>query len=259
MVSSRVFKGLFFALGAACFLFILVPIGNLFISLELPELKETLKDAEVWQAIGVTLQGAALSTAVGLTLGVPAAYLLSEAEFKGKHLIEGAVNIPIVIPHVAVGIILLKLLNTNSPLGELLSKLGITFVDTLYGIVVAMCFVSISYIIASALLGFKSVNRELLWTARSLGASPFQTFKLILLPLSLSHIIRGAVLSFARAVSEVGALLIIAYYPKTAPILMYERFENYGLKASTPIAALVILISLLIFTILLSIPTREER
>jgi len=242
-----------------CLLFIMVPLLNLLASTEISAFKKTLRDEEVWQAILTTLKGAGLSTATGLVLGVPLAYCLSEMEFKGKKVVESIINIPIVIPHVAVGIILLKLLNSNSPFGKIFSKFGISFVDTICGIAVAMCFVSISYSISSSLLGFRSINKELVWTARSLGAPPVEVFKRVIFPLALPYILRGAILSFARAVSEVGALLIIAYYPKTAPILMLERFENYGLKASTPIAVLVVLISLLIFVLFLSIPLGKEK
>ncbi len=242
-----------------CFAFIIIPILNIFISVNPELLEATLRDSEVWNAILVTLEGAIFATIMGLIIGVPTSYFLSEVDFKGKSFLESFLNLPIVIPHVAVGIILLKFLNQNSTLGKFFSYFGIHFVDTIYGIVVAMCFVSISYTITSSLLGFRSINRELIWTARSLGASPLQVLRFVVFPLVFPHILRGAILSFARSISEVGALLIIAYYPTTAPILMYERFEDYGLEASTPIAVLVILISFLIFSILLSISYGNER
>lgn len=259
MRGQKILLAVVLLLTVLCFSFITVPILNLLISVNPEELRSTLQDGEVWGALITTLKGATFSTLLGLIVGVPAALFLSEFDFKGKSLLEGLINLPIVIPHVAVGIVLLKLLNDSSFLGKLFSKIGVHFVDTIYGIVVAMCFVSISYTITSSLLGFRSVNRELLWTARSLGATPFQVLRFILFPLAFPYILRGAVLSFARSVSEVGALLIIAYYPITAPILMYERFEDYGLKASTPIALLVVLISFLIFVLLLSISYRSEK
>ena len=254
----RLFRFLIFSLSFLLFAFITVPVLNLFF-VDKHLLFETLKDGEVWGALITTLKGAAFSTILGTLLGVPAAYLLSEYEFKGKEFLESLLNLPIVIPHVAVGVVLLKLLNGKSFLGSLFSRFGITFVDTIYGVVVAMCFVSISYVTVSALLGFRSVDRNLIWSARSLGATPFQVFRFIVFPLTFPYILRGALLSFARAVSEVGALLIIAYYPITAPILMYERFEDYGLKAATPVALLVVLFSLLIFTALLTLSSFLER
>ncbi len=252
------FKVLMAFLSVLALLFVTVPIINLFFPVSGEEFSNTLKDREVWSALLTSLECAAFSTVLGLFLGVPTAYLLSEFSFKGKEILEGLFDLPIVIPHVAVGIIFLKLLNSKTLLGEFFSKIGITFVDTVFGIVVVMCFVSISYIVTSSLIGFRAVDREIIWSARTLGASPFKVFYLLLLPLSLPSILRGAVLSFARSISEVGALLIIAYYPKTAPILMYERFENYGLKEAVPIAVLIVLISLLIFVLILSISRRGK-
>ena len=254
----KLFRLLIFLFSFLFFAFITVPVLNLFF-VDKNSLIETLKDREVWRALLTTLKGATFSTVFGALLGVPTAYFLSEFEFRGREFLESILNLPIVIPHVTVGIILLKLLNSKTLLGEFFSELGITFVDTIYGIVVAMCFVSISYVAVSSLLGFRSVDRNLIWSARSLGATPFQVFRYVVFPLTFPYILRGALLSFARAVSEVGALLIIAYYPITAPILMYERFENYGLKAATPIALLVVLFSLLIFTFLLTLSSLLER
>ncbi len=244
-----------------CFSFIILPILHLFTGLEGESFWASVRDAEVWSAIWISFVAAGFSTVMGLILGVPTGFLLARRRFRGREFLESITNLPIVIPHVAVGIILLDLLNENSSVGSLFSRLGISFVDTIYGIVAAMCLVSISYIISSSIMGFRAVDPELEWTARSLGASPWYTFTRVTLPLVFPYLLRGSILSFARAVSEVGALLILAYYPKTAPILLYERFENYGLKSAKPIAALVILLSLFLFTLLVltSTPKRGER
>jgi molybdate/tungstate transport system permease protein len=106
-------------------------------------------------------------------------------------------------------------------------------------------------------MGFKSVDPELEWTARSLGASASYTFFKITLPLMFPYIARGLILSFARSLSEVGAILIIAYYPKSVPILIYERFENFGLKKAIPITSFVILISLFIFSIIMFLERKK--
>ncbi len=127
------------------------------------------------------------------------------------------------------------------------NKLHISFVDTAYGIIIAMLFVSLSFIISSSLSGFDSIEPEMEMVARTLGASRSYTFFHITFPLAFPSILRGAILAFARSISEVGAILIIAYYPKTAPILMYERFEEYGLKSARPVTVIVILVCVAIF------------
>lgn len=207
-------------------------------------------------AILTSFEGACFATFLGCILGVPIAYFLSRYEFIGKRLLESIANLPVVIPHVAVGIALLSFLNERTFLGNIFLKFHISFVDTIYGVVIAMAFVSISYIITSSLIGFNATPRELEMVSRSLGASLPYTFFRIVFPLAMPAIIRGAILAFARSVSEVGALLILAYYPKTAPIIMYERFEQYGLEVAKPVTALVVFFSLLIFFLLLFLSRR---
>jgi molybdate/tungstate transport system permease protein len=232
-------------------LFITLPIIHIFIKLSSKNLIATIRDGAVWHSIFVSASSALLATIIGCILGVPCGYLLSRSEFRFKAIIESIINLPVAIPHVAVGIALLSLFNERTIVGKLFAFFHITFTDTVYGIVLAMLFVSISFIISSSLVGFNNVEPELEMVSRTLGASPNYTFWHITFPLALPAIIRGAVLAFARSISEVGALLILAYYPKTAPILMYERFEQYGLNAARPVTAMVILFSVMIFFTLL--------
>ncbi|MDL1955907.1 MAG: ABC transporter permease [Candidatus Desulfofervidus auxilii] len=247
----------YFFLAIFCVIFIVFPIMHLFISLTVNEFIKAIYDREVWQAIFTSFIGASLSTFFGCLTGIPFAYILSRYDFKGKKILESIASLPVVIPHVAVGIILISLLSEKSFWGHFFSYFNLSFIDTIYGIVIAMAFVSISYIITSALIGFESVDRELEMVSRTLGATAFYTFWHITFPLALPAIIKGAILAFARAISEVGALLILAYFPKTAPIIMYERFEQYGLKAAHPVTVLVVFFSLIIFFVLLYFSKRH--
>ena len=246
-------------LGILCLLFVLAPIFHIFIKLSAERLIETIKDKEVWEAIFTSFWGALWATVLGCLLGVPLAYFLSRAEFRGKTLIESIVNLPVAIPHVAAGIALLSLFNPRTSVGKFFSFFHITFTDTIYGVIIAMLFVSLSFIVGAAITGFSSVEEELEMVSRSLGASPAYTFWHITLPLAFPAILRGAVLAFARSLSEVGALLVLAYYPKTAPVLMLDRFEQYGLNAARPVTALVIFISLIVFFTLLYLSRRYAK
>ena len=234
-------------LSIICISFILVPIFYLIFSVDLGTLLDTLKDGELWSAMRISLIGAFFASLTGLVLGMPLGFLIARKQFWGKSLLESITFLPIVIPHVAVGIMLLCLF----------SRIGIPIVDTIYGIILAMVFVSISYVISSCVMGFSAVDPELEWTARTLGAGPHHTFFKITLPLVLPYIGRGFILSFARSLSEVGAILIIAYYPKSIPILIYERFENFGLKAALPATVFFILLSLFVFTTMILMRRRK--
>ncbi len=246
-------------IGSLSLLFVLAPILHIFIKLSAERLVATIQDKEVWGAIFTSFWGALWATVLGCFLGVPLAYFLSRVEFKGKSLIESIINLPVAIPHVAAGIALLSLFNPRTEVGKLFSFFHISFIDTIYGVIIAMLFVSLSFVVGAAITGFNSVEEELEMVSRSLGASPTYTFWHITLPLAFPAILRGAVLAFARSISEVGALLVLAYYPKTAPVLMLDRFEQYGLNAARPVTALVILASLIVFFTLLYLSRRYAK
>jgi molybdate/tungstate transport system permease protein len=250
---------IFWILSFLCLLFFVLPIVYMFIKLSAKDLITALKDKAIWQSIFTSFYGAFFATLIGCILGVPLAYILSRTNFKGKNLIESFINIPVAIPHVAVGIALLSLFNSNTFVGKFFSFFNISFVDTIYGVIIAMLFVSLSFVISSGLSGFRSVDRELEMVSRSLGAGPGYTFWRITFPLAFPSILRGMVLAFARSLSEIGAILVIAYYPKTAPVLMLDRFQQYGLKSAQPITAIVILVSLAVFSLLFYLSQRYAK
>ena len=129
----------------------------------------------------------------------------------------------------------------------MLKNIGIYFVDTLWGIVLAQFFVSAPLLIKSALVSFRSIDDAIIKVARSLGASPLRVFADIELPLAMRGINTGAILCWMRAISEFGAVIILTYYPYTAPVLIFIKFTTEGLRASKPISALLVLITLVIF------------
>ena len=129
-----------------------------------------------------------------------------------------------------------------------------------------MIFVSVPFLIDSARDGFKSVDVRLEKVGRTLGASPWRVFFRITLPLAWRSIFSGSVLMWARAVSEFGAILILAYHvpflgqhPAVAPVLVYSRWADFGLDYARPVAVLVILISLLVFVVLRTIAIRGNK
>jgi molybdate/tungstate transport system permease protein len=150
-------------LGLIIFLFITVPLVKMLLSsMVTPGIFwRTLVDRQVTKAICLTLYAALIATVVGSILGVPLAYLLARHEFRGKRLVEGLIDVPIVVPHTAAGIALLFVFGRSFTLGALFEKIGITFVDSTAGIVIAMLFVSVPFLIDSAKEGFKKVDVRL--------------------------------------------------------------------------------------------------
>jgi molybdate/tungstate transport system permease protein len=251
----------FILLGLLILLFIVLPLAKMVFSSasEAKVLWETILDSEVTGAIGLTLYAALIATAVGFLLGVPLAYLLARNNFPGKRLVEGLIDVPIVVPHSAAGIALLFVFGRRFLLGQAFESIGITFVDSLAGVIIAMLFVSIPFLIDSAKEGFKKVDVRLEKVARTLGASPWQTFFRISFPLAWRSILAGNIMMWARGISEFGAVIILAYHPMIAPVLVYERFETYGLDYARPIAVLLILVSVIVFIVLRTLAYRGDK
>ncbi len=249
----------FVLLGAIIFLFIIVPLIKMIVSSDPKILLDTLLDSEVLSSIWLTLYAALIATAVGCILGVPLAYLLARVDFPGKTLVESLIDVPIVVPHTAAGVALLFVFGRNFFAGKAFNAIGVDFIDSTAGIVVAMLFVSIPFLIDSAKEGFKKVDVRLEKVSRTLGASPWQSFFKISFPLAWRSIVAGNIMMWARGISEFGAVIILAYHPMIAPILVYERFETYGLDYARPAAVLLILVCLIIFVVLRTLVYRGEK
>jgi len=159
------------------------------------------------------------------------------------------VDVPIVIPHTVSGIALLLIFTSTGILGAPLGKLGVVFTDAIPGIIVAMLFASASFVVNSAREGFESVDPRMEKVARTLGSGSLRTFIIITLPLALRSIVVGSIMCWARAISEFGAIVIIAYFPNTAPVLIYRRFVDFGLSESTPVAVILISLCLILFLV----------
>ncbi len=244
------FNLVFIFLSSLLLLFIIAPLLGMFLSTTPLHIFQTASDTEVTKSIWLTLGASMLGTIIFSILAIPLAYILARKSFPMKNLVLGIVNLPIVIPHTAAGIALLGLVSRNSFIGKIASAVGLNFVGTVWGIIIAMAFVSLPYLINAAREGFASVPERLEKAALNLGATYSKTFFKISLPLAWRSIISGFILMFARGISEFGAVVIIAYYPMTTPVLIYERFGSFGLQYAKPIAIIVILISLLIFILL---------
>jgi len=255
----------FIVLGTLILLFILAPPLKTIFSSSPGTLWNTLLEEDVYSSILLTLSAALIATLIGLFLGVPLAYLLARHQFRGKRFVEAIIDVPIVIPHSAAGVALLFVFGSNFLAGKVFHSTGIGFFGAFAGVVIAMVFVSVPFLIDSAKEGFKAVDVRLEKVARTLGASPWRSFSRISLPLAGRSIFSGSVLMWARGLSEFGAIVIIAYSAsflgwnaKVLPVLVADRFD-FGLEYTLPVAALAILISLAIFITLRTIAYKGEK
>lgn len=240
------FKVIFSLLGLLLVLFLGVPIVRMLVSADPGTLAKTAGEAEVFSSIFLTLRASLWATVAALFTGVPLAYLLARRKFRGRKLIEGIVDLPVIIPHTAAGIALLTIWGRHS----LFSKMtGLNVIGTEIAISMGMFFVSVPFLVNAVKEGFKLIDERYEKTAVTLGATPWKAFLTVSLPMVRKSIISGSIMMWGRGISEFGAVIILAYHPMVAPVLIFERFQNFGLKYAVPVTALLIVISLVIFII----------
>ena len=204
---------MFSVLGATIVLFILAPIVRMIFAGSYGGLAEALSSSEVRSSIALTMICALLATLTGMVLGLPLAYLLARRSFFGKRFIEAVIDVPVVIPHPVVGIALLLVFGRQFFGGQFFSKFGVTIVGDIPGIVLAMLFVSVSLLINAARDGFERVDPRLEGVANTLGYGPLRTFIRVSLPLSWRALLSGAIMMWARAISEFGSTVLISGKP----------------------------------------------
>lgn len=241
-------------------LFIGAPIANIYgvqLLQDFPGLVRSATDPAVYQSIWLSVYASGLAAFISFLFGTPLAYILARKDFPGKTIVARIIDLPMVIPHIAAGIMLYGIFNRSGLVGGLVDEF-LLFEDALPGIVVAMLFVSLPFFVNSAREGFESVNPRLEHVSRTLGQTPWRTFFKVSFPLASSHLLTGAILSWARGISEYAAVSILAYYPKTAPITIRDRFTAYGLSSSRPATILLVTICLITFILLWSFAKNHE-
>ena len=162
------------------------------------------------QVASFTVAMAALATLVVLPPGVAVAWVLARRRFPGRVVLETLVSLPLVLPPVATGLILIALLGRRGPLGSLLAQLGVEVLFTWRAVVVAMAVMALPLLVRSARAGFEQVDRRYEQIAATLGAGSVRVFFTISLPLARRAVMSGALLGFSRALGEFGATIMVA-------------------------------------------------
>ena len=247
---------LFLGLGLALLFLVLLPVIIVLLGEDPHNLLRVLRDERVRSAIGVTLLTATASTLFLALFTVPLAYAMSRLRFPGRTLLLSLMDVPIVVPQSVAGIALVAVLGRQQFLGETFFNLfGLRFDGTLLGICAAQVFVAMPFLARPAIAAFDAVPEGLEMSARTLGAPSWSAFRRVALPLASRGIFLGAVLAWARAAGEFGALLFIAPTPESAPVAAWNRFNSVGVVETAPLVALLLLFSMAMF-FLLQVATR---
>jgi molybdate/tungstate transport system permease protein len=246
------------ALSGVLFFLLVSPVLSLIFGSSVSGLLLALTNTEAVSAIGLTIYTSGLTAAVAVILGIPLGYLLGKYQFRGRSLVDSIIEIPLMIPHTVAGIALITIFGSAELVGALFNGYGIRLTNDIIGIVLTLVFVSATYTVKQVEEAIKSLDPKLELVSRSLGASSTFTFFNVTMPSIWRSVVTGAILTWARASSEVGALFIMAYYPSVASILIWNLYAGYGLHESISngqvlspgavnVAALMIFINLGIF------------
>lgn len=244
-VAARTVATIVVAVLASLFLlFIFAPVTGLLVSGGSRGVSRFASDAELRASLLLTVATATIATLLGILGGTPMAYLLARRAFPGRALVAALMDLPLVIPHPVAGIALLLVLGRNSPIGRVLYDLGLRVAGSATGIVCAMLFVSAPLYVSAAREAFARVDARYESVARTLGDDAWRAFRRVTLPLSARGLTAAAVVMWARAVSEFGAIVILTYNPKVVSVLSYDRFTSYGMSEALPVAAVLVLFAL---------------
>lgn len=234
-------------------LFLAVPTTLLVVRGGAAGIRGIFTDGELRDALAITAVTATAATLLAVALGTPLAWALARKRMRGAALVDAILDLPLLIPHPVAGIALLIALGRGSPLGSALLALGVRVVGSPIGIVCAMIFVGAPLYVSAAREAIARVEPRFEAVARTLGDSAWVSFRRVTLPLARRGLLAGAVVTWTRAVSEFGAIVILAYQPRVASVLAYDRFTSAGLSGALPVAAALVLLALVPLAVLRAI------
>jgi molybdate/tungstate transport system permease protein len=234
------------AIAASIFLlFALAPVAGLVAAGGAKGLAGLASDRDLRASLVLTATTATIATLLGIIGGTPVAYVMARRNFRGRSILAALLDLPLVIPHPVAGIALLLVLGRGSPIGGALYSIGLRIAGSATGIVCAMLFVAAPLYLSGAREAFARVSSRYEAVARTLGDSGWRAFRRVTLPLSMRGLTAAAIVMWARAVSEFGAIVILTYNPKVASVLSYDRFVGFGLREALPVSAVLVILALI--------------
>jgi sulfate/thiosulfate transport system permease protein len=231
-------------------LIVLIPLGAMVLkssSIGPVEFMKIVNDSRVTHALYISFGTAFIAALVNVAFGVIVAWVLVRYRFPGKRIIDAVVDLPFALPTAVAGIALTALYAPNGWIGQMLKPLGIKIAFTPVGIVIALIFVGLPFIVRTVQPVMEEIDREVEEASATLGASRFQTISQVLLPGLAPAILTGFALAFARGVGEYGSVIFIAgnipEVTEIAPLLIVIKLEEFNYAGATAIATIMLMIS----------------
>ena len=255
----QVLPGFGLSLGLSLFfvaLVLLLPLTGLVMNvarLSLTDYWAVISDAQVLAAFRVTLWAAAWASLVNAVCGLLLAWVLVRYRFFGRGMVDALVDLPFALPTAVAGIALAALFAADGWLGRPLAALGVQVAFQPLGIVVAMVFTSIPFVVRAVQPVLEALPRQVEEAAATLGARLWQVFCRVILPLLSPALVSGVVLSFARSLGEFGAVIFIAgnqpFVSKVVSLVIFERLQEFDMPAAAALASVMLALSLLLLLV----------
>jgi molybdate/tungstate transport system permease protein len=229
--------------GAFLLLDLVLPIANLLAHVDASGWLAALREPGAGDALRTSVVTSGITVLLMTVFGVPLGHVLARGRLPGRQLLIGLVFLPMVVPGLAGGILLLLTFGPYGTLGAPLAGWNVALIGNLAGIVLAQLYVASPFVVISAMVAFNGVDPKLEMAAATLGDSQWHIFWRISLPLAWPGIAAGITLAWIRALGEFGATLIVAYSPHTLPVDMWVQFESNGLSGALPVAFVLVLLA----------------
>lgn len=258
-MKRNVLPGLRLSLGVTLFyvgLIVLLPLAALAVK------AASLGPTEYWSIVSsprsvasykVTVLAALAATVFNLFFGLALAWVLTRYRFPGRRLVDAMVDLPFALPTAVAGISLTALFSANGWFGSVLAPLGITVAYTPLGIMIAMGFTSLPFIVRTVQPVLEDLDPALEEAAQSLGGSDWTIFRKVILPLLAPALLAGTSLSFARSLGEFGAIIFIAgnqpMSTEITALLIFIRLEEYDYQAAAAIASVLLITAFVMLAI----------
>jgi sulfate transport system permease protein len=256
----RVMPGFRLSLGFTIFylaLIVLIPLSAVFMktfTMSWPAFWAAISSERVVASYKLSFGAAFIAAAINVVFGFILAWVLVRYSFPGKRIIDALIDLPFALPTAVAGITLTALYSSNGWFGQYLEKIGIKVAFTPLGVVVALIFIGLPFVVRTVQPVLEDAERELEEAAASLGANPWQVFVRVIFPTVLPSLLTGFALAFARATGEYGSVIFIAgnmpMVSEITPLFIITKLEQYDYAGATAIAVVMLLAS---FILLLTI------
>jgi molybdate/tungstate transport system permease protein len=231
---------------AIVWIILLAPFAELLSQVSFHTIRQSLDQPPGYSPIWTSLEASSIALGAMIVLGTPLAYLLARNRLKAPRLVEAGIVIPLLMPPLVIGLLLIFLIGQAGPVGRVVQGLdpNVFGVNTFFALVVAEFFEAAPYFILAATAAFATVDTRLEHDAQLLGDRPLNAFRKVTVPLAAPGLAAGLSIAWARAMGAFGAVLIVAYYPPGLPITIDETFTEFGLSHALVFALLLIVAAL---------------